>query len=127
VRYAKKNAALAGLQNASFAAQPTGTWITQRGRGLRAVDLVVVDPPRSGLDEQTRAGLVHMKPARVVYVSCDPATLSRDLAIMINAGYMLDGPITVLDMFPQTHHVELVAKLQRQPPHAGEPAIEPEV
>ncbi len=116
VRYAKKNAQLAGLDNVSFVAQPTGTWVTQRGRNLHAIDLAVVDPPRSGIDAETRAGLIRMKPRRIAYVSCDPATFSRDLAILMNAGYELDGPVTVFDMFPQTHHVELVGKLQRTEP-----------
>jgi 23S rRNA (uracil1939-C5)-methyltransferase len=76
-------------------------------------DLVVVDPPRSGLGSAITALLSQIGPAEIVYVSCDPATLSRDLAALINSGYDL-RTITMVDMFPQTFHLESVSVLRRR-------------
>jgi 23S rRNA (uracil1939-C5)-methyltransferase len=76
-------------------------------------DLVVVDPPRAGLGPAVTALLAEIGPAQMVYVSCDPATLSRDLAALVRSGYDLQT-ITMVDMFPQTFHLESVAVLTRR-------------
>jgi 23S rRNA (uracil1939-C5)-methyltransferase len=76
-------------------------------------DGVVVDPPRAGLDIKTRTQLLKLGAPKLVYVSCDPATLARDLQALTAAGYTLDF-VQPLDMFPQTHHVESVALLRRR-------------
>ncbi len=68
----------------------------------------VLDPPRSGVDRFALDGLVEQRPARLVYVSCDPATLARDAKRLIRAGYHLEE-VQPVDMFPQTHHIESVA------------------
>jgi 23S rRNA (uracil1939-C5)-methyltransferase len=73
-------------------------------------DLVVVDPPRAGLGSAITTLLSQIGPAEIVYVSCDPATLSRDLAALVNSGYDL-RTITMVDMFPQTFHLESVSVL----------------
>ena len=75
-----------------------------------APDLVVLDPPRSGAYEAV-AGLVRLRPSRLVYVSCDPQTLLRDLVPLLGQGYDLLR-LGALDLFPQTHHTEVVALLQ---------------
>jgi len=75
-------------------------------------DLLLVDPPRSGLDEVLRRQVAESGPARVVYVSCDPATLARDLRPLLAAGYRV-ASLRALDLFPQTPHVEVVARLER--------------
>lgn len=75
----------------------------------RDCDAMVVDPPRRGLAEATR-GILNFKPKKIVYVSCNPATFARDAALFVGSGYNLQG-IQPIDMFPQTSHVELVAKL----------------
>ena len=67
----------------------------------------VVDPPRTGLSKEAMSGLVDARPGRVVYVSCDIATLARDTRTLIDAGYALEG-LTGLDLFPNTAHVETV-------------------
>ncbi len=72
------------------------------------VDGAVLDPPRSGLSPQALAGLLEVAPTRIVYVSCDPATLARDAQRLLRAGYQMDS-ITLIDMFPQTFHVETVS------------------
>ncbi len=73
-------------------------------------DLVIVDPPRTGLDPRVTEALSHMRPPRMIYVSCDPATLARDLGLLSSAGYRLQE-LHLLDLFPQTYHIETVAKL----------------
>ncbi len=75
-------------------------------------DRVVVDPPRGGLGEKVIKGLVQLKAPRITYVSCDPATLSRDLARMLQSGYRVEEAHLV-DLFPQTYHLESVFHLVR--------------
>ena len=71
-------------------------------------DVVVVDPPRAGCDRIVLETFAKMKPARIVYVSCNPATLARDLAILAELGYRTKK-IQPVDMFPFSSHVEAVA------------------
>lgn len=75
-------------------------------------DLVVVDPPRSGLGERVVRWLASLEAPRITYVSCDPATLARDLIALLGAGYRVDGAHLV-DLFPQTFHLESVMQLVR--------------
>ena len=75
-------------------------------------DLAVVDPPRSGLGERVARLLANLGAPRVVYVSCDPATLARDLVILCAAGYRIDQ-LHLVDLFPQTYHLETVVHLVR--------------
>jgi 23S rRNA (uracil1939-C5)-methyltransferase len=77
-------------------------------------DVAVVDPPRQGLTKSALAALVAQAPPKVIYVSCDPATLARDIDRMIQLGYEL-LEVQPLDMFPQTYHVEAVALLRLRP------------
>lgn len=77
---------------------------------LRAPDLVITNPPRAGMDERVTAALAAAAPRRIVYVSCDPATLARDLTRL--PGFRL-GSALAFDLFPQTAHVETVAVLDR--------------
>lgn len=72
------------------------------------IDLAVVDPPRAGMTREALAALVRLAPQRIVYVSCDPATLARDGRALVEAGYDL-STVQPVDMFPQTHHVETVS------------------
>jgi 23S rRNA (uracil1939-C5)-methyltransferase len=77
-----------------------------------APDLVLLDPPRTGLGVECCGLLTRIGPRRIVYVSCDPATLGRDLAVLIQSGYHLQR-LQLVDMFPQTHHLETIATLHR--------------
>jgi len=74
-------------------------------------DLVVLDPPRAGLGAQASSLLARVRSPHITYVSCDPATLSRDLRVMVDAGYTI-SQLDLLDMFPQTFHLETVARLR---------------
>jgi 23S rRNA (uracil1939-C5)-methyltransferase len=75
-------------------------------------ETVVVDPPRTGLSRAAAAGILALEPVRLVYVSCDVATLARDARTLLDSGYTL-GPITGLDLFPNTAHVETVTEFAR--------------
>jgi 23S rRNA (uracil1939-C5)-methyltransferase len=75
-------------------------------------DLAVVDPPRSGLGERVARMLAALGAPRVIYVSCDPVTLARDLVMLLGAGYRIDQ-LHLVDLFPQTFHLESVVHLVR--------------
>lgn len=75
-------------------------------------DVVVLDPPRSGMDPIVVQRLIELKPQRIIYVSCDPGTLARDLGILTQGGYKVDS-VQPVDMFPWTMHVEVIILLQR--------------
>jgi tRNA/tmRNA/rRNA uracil-C5-methylase (TrmA/RlmC/RlmD family) len=77
-------------------------------------DLVILDPPRTGLSKEALAGLLRLGPSRILYVSCDPATLARDLRATVAAGYRV-ARIQAYDMFPQTMHIETVVELVGDP------------
>jgi 23S rRNA (uracil1939-C5)-methyltransferase len=74
------------------------------------VDLVLLDPPRAGAESAVIKGILDSHPRRISYVSCDPATLARDLKKLIAGGYIIQS-ILAFDLFPQTHHVETVVHL----------------
>ncbi|WP_342046531.1 23S rRNA (uracil(1939)-C(5))-methyltransferase RlmD [Bacillus sp. OTU530] len=109
---ANRNAELNGIKNVEFAVgeaeKVIPNWYEQ---GVQA-DVIVVDPPRKGCDESLLETIIAMKPKRVVYVSCDPATLARDLRVLEDGGFKT-VEIQPVDMFPQTMHVENVAVLER--------------
>ena len=76
-------------------------------------DLVLADPPRAGLGRDVTAALARLEPRRIVIVSCDPATLARDLRALISGGFELNS-LKMVDLFPQTFHIESVAELIRR-------------
>ncbi len=84
----------------------------RRGGTGEQPDLIVVDPPRTGLDPETTALLGEVGAPELVYVSCDPSTLARDLRALLSFGYIVDQ-ITLADLFPQTFHLETIARLRR--------------
>lgn len=78
--------------------------------GALQIDFLLLDPPRTGAESRVISGIIRMKPRRISYVSCDPATLARDLKKLIAGGYSIQS-MRAFDMFPQTHHVETVVQL----------------
>lgn len=112
VENARENAARNGISNAEFLCADAGQAAAALAeRGLRP-EVVVVDPPRKGVDEATIAAIAEMTPARVVYVSCNVATLARDILRLNAVGYTL-REATAVDMFPRTCHVEAVVLLSQ--------------
>jgi 23S rRNA (uracil1939-C5)-methyltransferase len=110
--FAQANADRAGLANVRIAPQPVEAWLAGAYRSHGRPPFLLLDPPRVGLESAALHGILRLKPTRIAYVSCDPATLARDLKALLAAGYELDD-LAALDLFPQTHHVEVVAHLVR--------------
>ena len=108
---AKRNAALNGFSNTLFEAGPAEQVIPRWYKEGREADVLVVDPPRKGCDEQLLRTILKQRPTRVVYVSCNPATLARDLRILEDGGYRTKE-VQPVDMFPQSTHCEAVAWLE---------------
>jgi 23S rRNA (uracil1939-C5)-methyltransferase len=98
------------LSNAQIVTSRVGDWLHNNSVSFETVDFLLLDPPRSGAEDSVVAGILAMRPRRISYVSCDPATLARDLTKLVAGGYSLDS-VAAFDMFPQTNHVETVARL----------------
>ena len=110
---ARKNARDNHVKNAEFiVGDATAVMPALYKQGIRP-DVVVVDPPRAGCTETVLRTFANMKPQRIVYVSCNPATLARDLAILKELGYLAQE-VQPVDLFPQTSHVENVCLLRKQ-------------
>ena len=113
VEDARDNARRNGIENAEFFCGDAGqAALVLEAQGVRP-DVAVVDPPRKGLNADTVEALSRMAPRRIVYVSCDPATLARDVALLKEKGYALQT-VTAADLFPRCAHVETVVCLQRE-------------
>ena len=114
IENARENASLNGFENTEFFVGKAEEVLPQQyARTSQRADVIVVDPPRKGCDEALLATIIEMQPKRVVYVSCDSATLARDLKYLCERGYELKK-VCPVDMFPNTVSVETVASLCRK-------------
>jgi 23S rRNA (uracil1939-C5)-methyltransferase len=109
---AKMNIRLNGYHNVRFLGAPAAAGMAQLGETLPGIDLVTLNPPRKGADEATRLAIARVAPRRIVYVSCEPTTLARDLDWFAARGWRAVR-VDPFDMLPQTEHVECVALLDR--------------
>ncbi len=113
VENAKRNAQLNELENTHYevgtAEKIMPKWLDE---GIKP-DVIFVDPPRKGLDETFIKSATATNPRRIVYISCNPATFARDVVRFENEGYILDK-VQPVDLFPQTHHIELVARFNKK-------------
>jgi tRNA/tmRNA/rRNA uracil-C5-methylase (TrmA/RlmC/RlmD family) len=115
IKAAKRNAANRNIQNAEFITGATEALLPSLLQKFDAAQTtVVLDPPRTGCPPISLDVLRHVKPAQIIYVSCHPATLARDLNILCADGVFELVKVAPLDMFPQTQHVECVADLRRK-------------
>lgn len=111
VQDAQTNARINGINNVEFLQGEAEKRLPElAANGLRP-DVVVVDPPRKGCDKLLLDSIIKVKPSRMVYVSCNPATLARDLRVLTDGGYAI-VEVQPVDMFPQTAHVEVIILLQ---------------
>jgi 23S rRNA (uracil1939-C5)-methyltransferase len=113
--FARRNVAAAKLENIEIANLGVADWL-KHSRSFEVLEFLLLDPPRVGCENAVIAGILAMRPRRIAYVSCDPATLARDLKKIIAENYILDS-VAAFDMFPQTHHVETVARLTAKRQH----------
>ena len=115
---AKNNAKLNGIENAEFFVGKVEEVLPEfyaklkEGDAMLTPDVIVVDPPRKGCDQACLDTMLKMQPKRIVYVSCDSATLARDLRILCDGGYEIQK-VRAVDQFAHTGHVEVVTCLQR--------------
>ena len=110
---AKVNAKENGIKNAVFHTADAGEFMSEMARAREHADVVMLDPPRAGCSPKFLQSLLSLAPRRLVYISCNPETLARDLHTLIRGGYTVKQ-IQPFDMFPYTNHVESVVCLTRK-------------
>ena len=115
------NARHNGVKNARFFAADATRWIGEAAAAGEKADVIFMDPPREGSTPEFLASVARMAPKRVVYVSCNPVTLARDLATLTKLGYKAEG-FTPVDMFPHTEHIETVCALSKLEIHRKKPS-----
>ncbi len=113
VRDAAFNAGRNGVRNARFTCMDAGQYLLRMAAERRPLDVLFLDPPRSGSDENFLSALCTLAPRRVVYISCNPATLARDLAYLTARGPYRAQRATPFDMFPFTDHIETAVLLSK--------------
>lgn len=113
IENAKENAKINGIKNAEFFCADAKEAAERFASEGRQFDVIIVDPPRKGCDPATLDAIRQMAPGRLVYVSCNAATLARDLKILEETGFQTISA-TPVDLFPRTHHCECVALLSRE-------------
>ena len=112
IRDAVINAKRNEVKNIQFVNEDAGKYMVSLAEKKETVDVVIMDPPRTGSDEAFLSSVVKLSPKRVVYVSCGPDTLARDLKYLVKKGYRVEEA-TPYDMFPMTAHTEVVVALSR--------------
>ena len=113
IKYAKKNAKNNNIDNITFECAPSEKQIIKWFEQGIKPNVIFVDPPRKGCDENFLDTIIKMNIERIVYISCDPATLARDLKLLVANNYKINS-IQPIDMFSQNHHVETVVCLSRK-------------
>jgi 23S rRNA (uracil1939-C5)-methyltransferase len=109
VSHGQANAQASHSSNVRYEAISVEAWLKYKAATVKP-DVLLLDPPRAGAGVQVINRIAQLAPRQIIYVSCDPATLARDLRALLDGGYKIDS-LTAFDMFPQTFHVETIAKL----------------
>ncbi|MBU4510024.1 23S rRNA (uracil(1939)-C(5))-methyltransferase RlmD [bacterium] len=113
VRDAKINCELNGISNLKLFTGKAEEWLYQWRRSGEEVHLVIVDPPRKGCSSKVLKGIIKIKPKKIIYISCNPATLARDLKYLTKDDDYKLKKVLPIDMFPQTGHIECISSLER--------------
>ncbi|MEO1340463.1 MAG: 23S rRNA (uracil(1939)-C(5))-methyltransferase RlmD, partial [Cyanobacteria bacterium J06635_13] len=111
IEQANANAALNQISNVTFYAGKVRDWLPEITANP---DLLLLDPPRKGCDQQVIDAILRLQPARIAYISCKPATIARDIRLLCDSGKYRLGVVQPADFFPQTTHVECCALLYRR-------------
>jgi 23S rRNA (uracil1939-C5)-methyltransferase len=112
-RDAKINCELNGISNLKLFTGKAEEWLYKWRRSGEEVHLIIVDPPRRGCSSKVLKGIIKITPKKVIYISCHPATLARDLKYLTKDGDYKLKKVLPIDMFPQTSHIECIASLER--------------
>lgn len=113
IKDAKANAKLNKRENVKFFTQDAGKFLEEmKGEDVKPPNVVFLDPPRAGCNRMFLNSLVELSPERIVYISCNPLTLERDVKFLSDKGYQTNE-IQPVDMFPHTNHVECVVLMSR--------------
>ncbi len=112
IRDARENARHNGVENASFHVEDAGRYLLRLAAAKEAVDVLLMDPPRSGASEEFLDAAVALAPSRIVYISCNPETQARDLSRLQQGGFAA-RVVQPVDMFPHTDHIETIALAER--------------
>jgi 23S rRNA (uracil1939-C5)-methyltransferase len=112
VRDAKINCELNGISNLKLFTGKAEEWLCKWRRSVEEVHLIIVDPPRKGCSLKVLKGIINVKPKKIIYVSCNPATLARDLKYLTKDDDYKLKKVLPIDMFPQTGHIECLASLE---------------
>lgn len=112
IEMAKDNAALNNMNNLTFLAGKVEDLLYETSEDKK-VDLIILDPPRKGCDKKVLQSLIKIKARNLIYISCKPSTLARDLAVLKEGGYKIEL-IQPVDMFPHTHHIECICYLKTE-------------
>lgn len=113
VENAKKNALLNSINNCRFLLGEAKEVLSSLIQENYSPEVILVDPPRGGMHKKVVSSMLEIKPKKIIYVSCNPTTLARDLQVLAEKDYILEK-VQPVDMFPQTYHIEAVAKLVRK-------------
>ncbi|MDQ1344375.1 MAG: TrmA [Patescibacteria group bacterium] len=109
----KRNAARNGVKNVEFFAGKAEDFVKAFLASGKKADAIMIDPPRDGMHPDAPKTILEFKAKEIVYVSCNPATLARDLVVLLESGEYRLTDVVAVDMFPHTHHIETVARLER--------------
>jgi len=112
VRNAERNAALNQIRNVYFICGEARKALIALAGDRRPPTVVIVNPPRAGLNSSVIRHMLRLRPRRIIYVSCNPTTLARDLKEITERDYRLEA-VRPVDMFPHTYHIECVARIDR--------------
>lgn len=112
IKDAKTNAKINNIENANFVLDDASDFMVNLAKISEKIDAVFVDPPRKGCDEKFLSSLIKLSPSKIVYISCNPSTLARDLSFLKDTYEILE--IQPVDMFPHTYHVETIALLHKK-------------